>query len=466
VLFLQIKQAEVALADGRLDEAYRLIATSQPLRSHRRGQAIVTELVAQLVERGKAHLAANRIVEALADCEKAQQLGGNVEQAVALRAEIEKLMLESDRARRTEARAGAVQTATALVDSAIGRQDIDRAVAELVRAKGNGCSDHRLRELDGNVRSTLQEQIEESLNQGRLEQIDLLMDRFMRLDPEGLITQRFARAVDQAHRAWTAIENGDPSEAREILHRLAVQLPDAKWIAESIEHLESAEEALRSLRTGPLGLLAVHTAPTPRTTGFQPVARAVRATNHGLEARGTDMSQLPMKFVIQVDGAGSYLVLRQPSVTLGPISSTRVPDVALIAEPTAQTVTVQRIEDDYFLKTEPAVGAQGKLLASGDRISLSPRCRLAFAIPNPSSTSATLELSSGRFPRADLKKVILMDRDLIIGPGSTSHVRVDHLAQPIALHIREERLAFRNQYIELGTPANLSGVSLMVSGMS
>jgi hypothetical protein len=373
-------------------------------------------------------------------------------------------MLESDRARRTEARVGAVQTATALVDSAIGRQDIDRAVAELVRAKGNGCSDHRLRELDGNVRSTLHEQIEESLNQGRLEQIDLLMDRFTRLDPEGIAAQRFARAVDQAHQAWSAIESGDPSEAREILYRLAVQLPDAKWIKESIEHLESAEQALRSLRTGPLGLLAVHTALTPRTTGFQPVARATRAMNHGQDARGTmDMSQLPMKFVIQVDGAGSYLVLRQPSVTLGPISSARVPDVALIAEPTAQTITVQRIEDDYFLKTDPAVGAQGKLLASGDRISLSPRCRLAFAIPNPSSTSATLELSSGRFPRADLKKVILMDRDLIIGPGNSSHIRVDSLAQPLVIHLRNGQLWARTTQIVMDSPTTIDGVNVAVT---
>jgi tetratricopeptide (TPR) repeat protein len=458
VLFLQIKQAEVALADGRLDEAFRLIATSQPLRNHRRGQAIVTELVAQLVERGKAHLAANRIVEALADCEKAQQLGGNVEQAIALRAEIEKLMLESDRTRRTEARAGAVQTATALVDSAIGRQDLDRAVAELVRAKGNGCSDHRLRELDGNVRSTLQSQIEESLNEGRLEQIDLLMDRFTRLDPEALAAQRFTRAVDQAHQAWTAIESGDPSEAREILHRLAVQLPDAKWIKDSLEHLESAEQALRSLRTGPLGLLAVHS----RGTGFQPVSYSL---SHGLEARATGDTgaQLPMKFVIQVDGAGSYLVLRQPSVTLGPISSARVPDVALIAEPTAQTITVQRIEDDYFLKTEPAVGSQGKLLASGDRISLSPRCRLAFAIPNPSSTSATLELASGRFPRADLKKVILMDRDLIIGPGNSSHIRVDSLAQPLVIHLRNGQLWGRTTQIVMDSPTTIDGVNVAVT---
>jgi hypothetical protein len=169
---------------------------------------------------------------------------------------------------------------------------------------------------------------------------------------------------------------------------------------------------------------------------------------------------LPQRFILQVDGAGSYLVVRSGSVTLGPISSSRRPDVGLIAEATAAVVTIERIEDDYFLKTP---GSAGKLLADGDRISLSPRCRLQFRLPNPASTSAILELVGGRFPRADLRGVILLDRDLILAPGSGAHIRADHLQQQVVLHVRDARLWHRTQPIELSAATTVGGVGIVMT---
>ena len=441
------------MADGRLDEAYQLIQ-SDGVRDHRRGQTLVTELVSKLVQRGKLHLAGGRSVEALADCDKAQQLGGNLEPVLALRNEIEQTVVENDRARRQQVRAGAVETAAALVDSALGRQDMDRAVAELVRARGNGCSDQRLRELDGQVRTSLQSQIETSLNEGRLDKVDPLMDRLVRLDPEGITSQQLQRAFDQARKAWEAIERGRPQEAEEILHRLAVQLPSAKWIEEVLTHLEAAGESLRAVRTGPMGLLTMNERPS-RDTGVSPVP----SPQHGRDARVTG-DELPAKLLVQVDGAGSYLVLRKPSVTLGPISSSRAPDIGLITEPGAFVLAIERVEDDYFLKGE---GTASKLLAAGDRISVSSRCRMIFGLPNPSSTSAVLDLSAGRFPRSDLRRVILLDRDLIIGPGASAHIRANQLSESIVLHIRDGRLWCRTQQVQVGTPLSVAGVSFVVT---
>ena len=83
MLILRIRQAEVALNDGRLDEACEL-CQSQRLRSHRKGQALVTRLVQALVKRGHAHLNASRPQQALVDCEKAQRFGGNLAEVVEL----------------------------------------------------------------------------------------------------------------------------------------------------------------------------------------------------------------------------------------------------------------------------------------------------------------------------------------------------------------------------------------------
>lgn len=459
MLLLQIRQAEVAVADGRLDEAYQLVQ-SPSLRSHRRGQALVTELVHKLVSRGLAHLQGSRPVQALADCEKAQQLGGNLDEVLSLRGRIEQSVVEADRARRQQDHAGMLASAAALVDSALGRDDLDRAVAELVRARANGCNDRRLRELDGTVRSTLREQIESALEAGRLDQVSSLMDRLERLDPEGMNTQRLARIVEQAHSAWSAIDSGRVHEAREILTRLSAQCIGAKWIKEALQHVSAAEQSLQQVRTGPLGLLAMdkpvfrHDSPTvvprPREAANSPLPVAAL----GRDARVTD-GTLPAKFIIQVDGAGSYMVFTKPRVTIGPISSSQMPDVALMAEPGAAVVTVERIEDDYF--------AAGKLLSSGDRVSVSPRCRLQFSLPNPSSTTATMDLVSGRFPRADLRRVILLDRDLIIGPGASSHIRADQLSQPVVLQLREGRLWHRSQAVHFGAATSVAGASFVVT---
>ena len=74
--FLRIKQAQCALADGRLDEVHALLGQDS-VRSHRHGQRLATRLIKAYVKRGQAHLDAGRLHESLADCEKAGSLDGH-----------------------------------------------------------------------------------------------------------------------------------------------------------------------------------------------------------------------------------------------------------------------------------------------------------------------------------------------------------------------------------------------------
>jgi hypothetical protein len=80
------------------------------------------------------------------------------------------------------------------------------------------------------------------------------------------------------------------------------------------------------------------------------------------------------------------------------------------------------------------------LLASGERLDLSPRCRLTFRLPSAASTTAVLDLTGARLPRGDVRRVILMDQDLIIGPGSASHIVAPRLEHPVVLHLSQGRL--------------------------
>ncbi len=456
MLFLQLRQAEIAIADGRLDEAYRLIQP-ESLRNHRRGQTLVTQLIEKLVDRGQRHLAEGHATHAMTDVLKAEQLGGNLENVADLRRKIESIVVSEDQNRRHQAQAGRIDQAAQRVHSALGRKDIDRAVAELVRARGNGAEDSRLREFDADVRATLESRIRDCLTQGRFDQVDPLMDRLTRLDPAGLATVELSRIASQLKNAWSSISAGQIDDALDTLRRMAIQLPDADWIDDATAHLVRAAEALRAIRTSCLGLMMSDSEPI-RDERPLPAERIMQ----GRDARVTGEPS-PGKFILQVDGAGSYLVVTKSLVSLGPISSSKMPDVALITDAGANMVNIERVEDDYFLRTP---GSAGKLLSSGERIALSPRCKLEFTIPNSSSTSATLELSTGRFPRADVRKVILLDSDLIIGPGRNSHIRLDHLEQPLVLQLRDGKLWQRNRPLETGKPLNLAGAGIMVSPLA
>jgi len=514
VLILRIRQAEVALGDGRLDEACEL-CRSERLRSHRKGQALVTRLVQALVKRGHEHLNAARPQQALIDCEKASRLGGNLAEVVELRSVATDAIAEKQRGERRRAQALAmarehidagrlavgqqllaqagsesraavllqdvclkramVEQAIQSAQSALERGDLDAAAAELVKARQGDASDARVIELCARVCTTMKQRIGSAIDEGRLDLAETLVQRLSKLDDQSVEAQQFARGVEQYRLAWNAIDRGQPRPANEILKRLSNLFPDARWAKDAIKQVEQADEALEALRAGPLGLLSSTAVrgdaptevpmPAARGTGFQPV----QVAQHGLKTRATvETDALPTKFMIQIDGAGTFYVLRAPLVTMGPVSSSRLPDVGLIAEPGAPVVSIERSEDDYFIRATGAIAVNdrptnSKLLSRGDRIAISPRCRLTFNLPNPASTSATIDLAGGRFPRGDVRRVILLDRDLIIGPGNGAHVRADHLPGNVMLVVRDGRLIVQSDALVTidGKPANrLSGIPL------
>jgi hypothetical protein len=226
MLILRIRHAETALADGRLDEVFELVRDPK-LRSHRRGQDLITRLVNALEKRGREHLTGSRFTAALTDCEKAQQLAGDLPQLLALRNEAMDAMTEDRRNQRLKAtavaaarneidngrlaagerllavasvndtRAGAllqelgarhnlVDSAVHNADEALGRDDIDAALAELERARGTDRSDRRIKDLTDRVRKALREEISQAIEEGRLDRANSLGERLSRVDEQSV----------------------------------------------------------------------------------------------------------------------------------------------------------------------------------------------------------------------------------------------------------------------------------------
>jgi hypothetical protein len=484
---VRVQQIEQAIAEGRLDEACFLMR-GQDLRDSDRGRQAVAVLVAMLVERARIHLAAGRLPEAKADADRALAFAGNqadvaqlreaianafesdarrkrkrAEQLAAARQQIDRGRLalgekwlrdvsavESRAAnllREIDVKKSMLESALAAASAAMDRQDLGAAAREVKLAREADSTDARVVELASKLTSAINVKLHEAINSGRLDLADTLTQQLATVSGETTEVQQYRRGIEQCRQAWSFLESGEPARAGEILKRLEVIFPSAPWIQETLSHVRQAEAALGELRSGPLAMLS-----------SAEVTERQKPRTPGREARVTG-GAIPVKFMLRVDGAGSFCVFRKATVSIGPISSSQQPDLGLLAEPGVPVATIERREDEYFVRgAAVAVNDRpgtGKLLASGDRIALSPRCRMSFSLPSPASTTAVLDLTGCRYPRADVRRVILFDGDIILGPGMATHVRVDDAEENVILHIRDGRL-----YCEAKVPVEVNGEPL------
>lgn len=485
VLILRIRQAETALKDGRLDEAFEL-ARPEDVRAHRRGQRLIGRLVRSLVTRGEAHLEDGRLQEAATDCERARQLGGNLPEVVALRDAVGQAVSARERSGRRRAdaaatarqhvengrlsfganlladmptdshraqalrgelgaRRNAADAALHRAEAAVAREDWAAAMDELAEAKRAHAASNRVQELSARVVTLVNQHARSAIEQGRLDLADLLIGRLVSFSGQTIETRELHQVIEQCRQVRERIEQGHPRQAVEVLQRLASILPQAGWVQDALASAQQSADGLERLRGGPLGMLNagrpdIRTAtPSDETVPFEAPVPRPASVNQSAE------TGMPSRFMIHVDGVGSYLVLRDRQITIGPDGSSNRPELALLSEPGTPPATVERVDDDYFLTSTGTVrvgerAARRKLLSDGDKIALSRRCRIRFGLPHPASTSAVLDLSGTRLPRTDARRVILLDRDLVIGPGPASHIRADELTSPAVLSVRDGRV--------------------------
>jgi tetratricopeptide (TPR) repeat protein len=505
VLILRLRQAEYAMADGRLDEAFEIVQ-SPAIRQHRRGQKLTGKLARAFVKRGQENLSAARIQQALTDCNKAEKLAGNLPQAVALRTAICKAIeekryrdqqdalkiaqvqndIENGRLSAAEkiltdgsdgnGKAGTLKQKAALarleIDQAIEkaqqalqRDDIEAAIDILLARSGgpvvNTMSNHnsKLSELLSRIRGIAANQIRENLNHGRLDLAQALHQRVAPIADGCSGISELGLALAHCRRAAESVAQGRPREASRLLRQVKAICPSAKWLDPATRQTEQAAAFLDELSAGPLGLNTLEGSGGDKradigATENGRLADSDSAGRNRLRRRAAsnhqDESTFASEFVLQIDGIGSFLVLREPRVTVGPVSSSARPTVGLIADPYLPTLVFERSDGDYFVRCSDTFQVNNKpttekLLNNGDRIALSPRCGMKFNLPNPASTTAVVTLSSARINRADVRQIILMERDILLGPSLSAHIPIESLSKQAALFIQNGRLLCRTE---------------------
>ena len=514
VLILRLKQAASAIADGRLDEAFDIVQ-SKDIREHRRGQKLISRLALAFANRGRENLESERIQLALVDCNKAEKLAGNTADVAKLRSEIcsemeQKRLRSRHRSLKVaqarqhiqdgwisageeilkdagdqddqagivlqQAAVARLHTSEAItkVEKALQRNDLDIAIDFVLKAGAAGSQNEQVVELISKLRSLAAKQIKENFNSGRLDLAQSLWQRVSPIADGCSEISELGSVLNQCSKATEYVAAGRPREAVNLLRKVKLTCPSAKWLGTVTEQSRQAAELLDELAASPLGLDM--TRREDMEEGIQQTDNEAQRVSKGQSQeipneRSLDNraeSSIPSKFVLQIDGIGSFYVLRDANITIGPVSSSARPTVGLMVDPNLPAVTIERSDDDYFIKSSSPVRVNdatttNKLLIDADRINLSPRCGMKFDIPNPASTTATLSLPSARLGRADVRRIILMDRDILIGPTEGSHILAESLDETIALFTQNGRLLCRAKdkiLVDDKTVSSMAGLPL------
>jgi len=484
------------MADGRLDEAFDIVQ-SKDIREHRRGQKLIGHLARAFSQRGRENLEAERIQLALADCNKAEKLAGNTEDVAQLRSaicsEMEQRRLRSRhrsfkvaQARQhiqdgwisageeilkdtddEDGQAGIVLQQAAIerlhtseaitkAEKALQRNDLDGAIDFVLKAWAVGSQSEQVVEMVSKLRLLAARQIKESFDSGRLDLANSVWQRVSPIADGCSEISELGSALSQCSKAAEYVAAGRPREAVNLLRKVKLTCPSAQWLGMVTEQSRQAAELLDELAVSPLGLDIARRQDMEdkiQQTDNEIRTLSGRKSQAIPEDRSSDNRaelSLPSKFMLQIDGVGSFYVLRDASITVGPVSSSARPTVGLMVDPNLPAVTIERSEDDYFIRSSSPVRVNDvtttdKLLVDADRINLSERCGMKFNIPNPASTTATLSLPAARLGRADVRRIILMDRDILIGPTESSHILAESLDETVALFTQNGQLLCRTK---------------------
>lgn len=471
-----MKDAEEALAAGRLDEAFSL-ADSPDVVTLSAADRLIEKLVEALLQRGQDHLMSRRFGEALADFDRAARCGQDSakveewrrrarealnhemwiegEQNAALAAGHHRLAAGSlAGAQDARERAPVDDTAAAALSQAIGRQagrakdaiaaaesameegDWVRASRELATARRLDSKANELAAMETRLLERVMQRIAESFAEGRLNRARqelALLSEICRERPDRI---EFEHALSLASDAARALSEDHYVQAGVLLGQLSQLGLSAKWIGEAREHLDVLDEHRRALLEGPLGLLvgrhAARVAVTDQRVTEDTISarpRLIRPIDDApLVVRpAADTGMLPRRLLLRIDGVGSFLMIRGDRVTIGRAGGGA--DLELLSDLAERQAEIIRAAEDYFVVATSGVELAGRrvdhaLLQEGDRLALGKRVRLTFRRPSLKSTTAALDLGEGVRTAGDCRRVILWSGPLLLGNSTDCHIRL------------------------------------------
>jgi tetratricopeptide (TPR) repeat protein len=407
--WLALRQAQEALKNGRLEEAYRLLC--QPAaHGHKRSSEMLVQVARGFVERGERYLRQNDVAAAWNDLVAAEQVGVSDSIVTKLRqaltrdgiAEVRELLEAGEPAR-------AAEVITQLHHRSVQQSEL-QALEEAAKAWALA---------------------REQADRGEFALALATVERVRKLLPKRIdALEQYVVGLEHRHQAFGMLivhlhDAADHRDWREVV-RLSEQV-----LAMAPHHMEARKARARAWR-----------AIEPET-----IASAPHREEYAEEKAAKPTAD--QRFLLWIDGVGGYLVCLSNRVTLGQATPDAYVDIPLFADVSRMHAALTRDTEGYLLEATRPLLVNGRpaekvLLQHGDRVTLGGSCQLQFQQPVPVSASARIDLASGHRLPLTVDGVLLMADTLVLGPGSQVHVSMPDLQQPIVLYRHKEGLGIRH----------------------
>jgi hypothetical protein len=432
--WLTFRQAKDSIRNGRPEEAHRMLA---PLAAegYRKAGRLLRDVAATYVARGeKAHRA------------------DNPEAAW-------KDLLAAEALNTGDARVGALRTALTRIGIAECAAALEAGRPMHVLAAIGRLKERHVQRPDLDAMEILAQDWVMATEMADRGDFLLAKTTLERLRPRLVVApttglDALIRQLDDRHERFrTAI--GALSEAAES-HKWA---DAAKWAGEAIaaapNHREARLIQIRAWESLRPNTGTYHPNPVETATLAAVGAAAAPVVPHyapGPDARTASRlsgsSNLPKRFLLWIDGVGGYLVCLGSRITFGQATADAPIDVPLFADVSRMHAELARDGEGYVVESSRGLHVNGapnerSLLKCGDRVTLGSSCQFLFRQPVSISPSARLELVSGhRLPLA-VDGVLLMADNLILGPGSQTHIALPWASANVILYRSKDGLGVK-----------------------
>jgi hypothetical protein len=404
--WLTLRQVRAALQNGRLEEAQQLLG--QPsVRGHRKSWDLFARLVRGYVERGEKHLGQDNPLAAWNDLARAEELAPTDTAAQKLRQEL-------------------TRQGFAELRSLLEAGDPQRAVEALARLGERAAGHPEFRPLEDAVKDWLLTQ--ELADRGEFALALQMFARVRRNVTRGPGADRFQAELEERQAKFNAAlpplhDAVDQRRWRDVL-QLAEQV-----LAVAPQHAEARKARGRAWKSQEPETIAEPRGALDSTVEEEPAAP-------------------PKRFLIWIDGVGSYLVCLGARITFGQVAADGSVDVPLLADVSRLHATLTRDAEGYVIESARPLQVNGQptskaTLQPGDRVTLGAACQFTFTQPVPVSTSARLELVSGHRLPLSVDGILLMAETLVLGPGPQAHVPMPDLAKSLFLYRHKDGLGVR-----------------------
>lgn len=418
----KLKKAQLALDEGRLEEAAEIVA--QPdLRQYLPVQQFTGQIAQQMARRGFERASTGDLVAAWRDLDASRELGGE-----------------------TADWSGLCEAVAAV------------AVADIV---------HHLKANDF---------------AGAHGRIDSLQRRSI----PGLPVQSLLEVTRRMESARKLGQRGKFAEADEQLSAAETLRPDFRFISEQRQQYRQRADRCRTLQEQLHAALAAgewtqtltaanellelapdnRVARDARKRAWAEVgervgdSRRLGETKHWAGAGSTDSpatrkapaddTKRAARFMLWIDAVGGFLVCLGNDVVIGQAVPGTTVDIPIQADISRRHVRIRREGEGYLLEPlAPNVVVDGKsvsgvvLLSDGNEIVLSDAVRLRFRKPHVLSASARLELLTAHRTQPFADAVLLMAESCVLGPRWQNHVMCRDWTGDVVLFRQEENIFCR-----------------------